>query len=51
MLIPVQMQIPFFSFMLKEITIKCCIAYNDQEFKDVVDAFVAGKYRLQIVSR
>lgn len=37
------MQIPFFAFMIKEVTIKCCLAYNDTEFKDVVDAFVAGK--------
>ncbi|KAF9697630.1 hypothetical protein EKO04_004501 [Ascochyta lentis] len=39
------MQVPFFSFMLKEITIKCCLAYDDQEFKDVVDAFVTGKFQ------
>ncbi|KAJ8110881.1 hypothetical protein OPT61_g6399 [Boeremia exigua] len=39
------MQIPFFPFMLKEITIKCCLAYNDEEFKDVVDAFVAGRFK------
>lgn len=30
--------------MLKEITIKCCLAYTEEEFKDVVEAFVAGKY-------
>lgn len=29
--------------MMKEVTIKCCLAYNDREFKDVVDAFVAGE--------
>ncbi|KAJ4358819.1 hypothetical protein N0V95_002741 [Ascochyta clinopodiicola] len=39
------MQIPFFPFMLKEITIKCCLAYNEQEFKDVVEAFVAGRFQ------
>jgi hypothetical protein len=29
--------------MLKEITLKCSLAYNDDEFKDTVDAFIAGK--------
>lgn len=37
------MEIPFFAFMMKEITVKCCLAYNDEEFKDVVQAFAAGK--------
>ena len=37
------MHIPFFPFLLKEVTIKCCLAYTDNEFKDVVDAFVAGE--------
>jgi hypothetical protein len=37
------MQIPFFPFLFKEVTIKCCLAYTDDEFKDVVDAFVAGQ--------
>ncbi|KAF2624624.1 L-iditol 2-dehydrogenase [Macroventuria anomochaeta] len=39
------MQIPFFPFLLKEVTIKCCLAYNDEEFKDVVEAFVAGRFK------
>jgi hypothetical protein len=38
------MQVPFIPFMLKEITIKCCLTYTDEEFRDVVDAFVAGTY-------
>ncbi|KAF3031487.1 hypothetical protein E8E12_000429 [Didymella heteroderae] len=38
------MQIPFFPFLLKEVTIKCCLAYTDEEFKDVVDAFAAGRF-------
>ncbi|KAJ4392613.1 hypothetical protein N0V91_011345 [Didymella pomorum] len=39
------MQIPFFPFLLKEVTIKCCLAYTDDEFKGVVDAFVAGRFK------
>lgn len=38
------MQIPFFPFLLKEVTIKCCLAYTDDEFEDVVNAFVAGEW-------
>ena len=37
-----QMTIPFVPFMIKEITLKCSLAYNDEEFKDTVDAFIAG---------
>jgi hypothetical protein len=38
-----QMTVPFIPFMLKEITLKCSLAYNDDEFKDTVDAFIAGE--------
>lgn len=38
-----QMQIPFFAFLVKEITIKSSLAYNDTDFKSVVQAFAAGK--------
>ncbi|KAJ4322341.1 hypothetical protein N0V94_002450 [Neodidymelliopsis sp. IMI 364377] len=38
------MQIPFFQFMLKEITVKCCLAYDDREFKEVVEAFSSGRF-------
>ena len=38
-----QMSIPFVPFMVKEIILKCSLAYNDQEFKHTVDAFSAGK--------
>jgi (R,R)-butanediol dehydrogenase/meso-butanediol dehydrogenase/diacetyl reductase len=41
------MQVPFIPFMLKEITIKCCLTYTDEEFRGVVDAFVAGTYTSQ----
>lgn len=36
------MVIPFFHYMLKEITTKCAFAYTDQDFKETVDAFLAG---------
>jgi hypothetical protein len=29
--------------MLKEITMKCAFAYTDNDFKETVDAFVAGQ--------
>jgi hypothetical protein len=38
-----QMTVPFVPFMVKEITLKCSMAYNDEEFRDTVDAFIAGK--------
>jgi threonine dehydrogenase-like Zn-dependent dehydrogenase len=38
-----QMIVPFIPFMLKEITLKCSLAYNDDEFKETVDAFIAGE--------
>lgn len=41
-----QMAIPFFHFMLKEVTAKCAFAYTDQDFKETVDAFLAGKNAL-----
>jgi hypothetical protein len=42
-----QMAIPFFQFMLKEITTKCVLAYTDKDFKETVDAFLAGKLSMQ----
>lgn len=39
-----QMAIPFFHYFMKEITLKCAFAYNDKDFKETVDAFVAGQY-------
>lgn len=39
-----QMVVPFFLFITKEITSKCSLAYDDKDFKDTVDAFVAGKF-------
>jgi (R,R)-butanediol dehydrogenase/meso-butanediol dehydrogenase/diacetyl reductase len=30
--------------MLKELTVKASIAYDDIHFKETVDAFVAGEY-------
>lgn len=36
------MNIPFIHYMLKEIVIKGCMAYDDKDFKETVDAFVAG---------
>lgn len=37
------LNVPFFPFIAKEITVKCSLAYNDENFKDTVDAFIAGK--------
>ena len=39
------MVMPFIKFILKEITSKCSLAYNDKDFKDTIDAFVAGQLR------
>lgn len=38
------MVVPFFPFILKEITTKCSLAYNDKDFKETLDAFIAGKF-------
>ena len=32
-------------FMLKEITMKACLSYTDEDFRETVDAFVAGKFK------
>ncbi len=37
------MVVPVSHFMLKEITMKCSLAYDDKHFKETVDAFVAGE--------
>ncbi|KAH4226984.1 hypothetical protein HBH98_187700 [Parastagonospora nodorum] len=39
------MVVPYIHFMLKEITMKCALAYTDNDFKEIVDAFVAGKFK------
>lgn len=39
----IQMVMPFWQFFLKEITTKCSIAYHDKDFKETIDAFVAGQ--------
>ncbi|KAF2679791.1 threonine dehydrogenase [Lentithecium fluviatile CBS 122367] len=39
-----QMVIPSGLLLLKELTLKASMAYNDKAFKDTVDAFVAGKF-------
>jgi len=38
------MIIPFWHYIMKEITTKCALAYDDNDFKATVDAFVAGQY-------
>lgn len=42
------MVVPFFAFITKEITTKCSLAYDDKDFKETVDAFVAGEASLQV---
>jgi len=32
-------------FMLKEITMKSSLSYTDEDFRETVDAFVAGKFK------
>lgn len=39
------MTIPMRELMLREITMKASMAYNDTDFKETVDAFVQGKFR------
>jgi len=34
--------------MLKELTIKASMAYNDKDFKETVEAFVQGKKTLKL---
>ncbi|KAF2463060.1 threonine dehydrogenase [Lindgomyces ingoldianus] len=38
------MIVPLMLLMLKELTIKASMAYDDKHFKETVDAFVAGKF-------
>jgi hypothetical protein len=38
------MVVPFGHLLLKELTIKASMAYNDNAFRKTVDAFVAGEY-------
>ncbi|KAI9376521.1 chaperonin 10-like protein [Aspergillus egyptiacus] len=37
--------IPFEPFMLKEITYKCSMTYDQGDFKETVDAFLAGRFQ------
>jgi hypothetical protein len=37
-----KMVVPFGYYFLKEITMKSALTYNDQDFKETVEAFVAG---------
>lgn len=32
-------------YMLKEITMKASMSYTDDDFRETVDAFVAGKFK------
>lgn len=41
-----QMVMPFMQSMMKEITAKYSLAYNDKDFKETVDFFIAGKKSL-----
>ncbi|KAF2713479.1 threonine dehydrogenase, partial [Pleomassaria siparia CBS 279.74] len=37
--------VPLMPMMMKELTIKTSLAYDDKHFKETVDAFVAGKFK------
>ena len=39
------MEVPVLWFMLKEITMKSSLSYTDEDFRETVDAFVAGKFK------
>ncbi|KAL5000640.1 chaperonin 10-like protein [Aspergillus recurvatus] len=39
------MTLPLAAFMWKEIMYKCSLAYNQGDFKDVVNAFVTGRFQ------
>ncbi|KAH7381406.1 chaperonin 10-like protein [Phaeosphaeria sp. MPI-PUGE-AT-0046c] len=39
------MVIPFIHYIMKEITTKCALAYTDQDFKETVNTFLAGKFK------
>jgi threonine dehydrogenase-like Zn-dependent dehydrogenase len=45
------MLIPFRHYIMKEITMKCALAYNDKDFKETVDAFIAGQYATTFLSK
>jgi hypothetical protein len=38
-----QMVVPQMYFMLKELRIEASMAYHDKDFKETVEAFVAGE--------
>jgi len=46
--IQTQFSLPFEHFMLKEITVKSSMAYNDEDFKETVEAFNNGMFVLVI---
>lgn len=37
------MVVPYLHWMFKEITMKCAFVYTDNDFKETMDAFVAGQ--------
>lgn len=39
------MVVPRWWYMLKEITMKASMSYTDDDFRETVDAFVAGKFK------
>lgn len=43
-----QLVIPFLPFMMKEIDFRGSLAYDDNDFKDVVRDFIAGEYGIYI---
>ncbi|KAF1997283.1 threonine dehydrogenase [Amniculicola lignicola CBS 123094] len=40
-----QMVAPWVPLMMKELTIKSSMAYNDRHFKETVDTFIAGRFK------
>jgi hypothetical protein len=46
-----KMTIPFKHYLLKEITTKCSFAYTDDDFKETVDAFLAGQSYMDVLNR
>lgn len=41
---------PFVQSLLKEITTRCSLAYDDKDFKETIDAFVAGQLHTETSS-
>ncbi|KAH7069724.1 chaperonin 10-like protein [Paraphoma chrysanthemicola] len=39
------MVVPFPHYLMKEITLKCALAYTEKDFQETIDAFVAGKFK------